>query len=151
VTRASGDGPDRRSTRELRRRLGPFLVLLLIPWSVLVYERGVVTLLFPWGLVTPSAGSATTLYHYLFVYTAGLPDYILAWPTAVALYLLAGLSALAGVVRGREDRRLTAGLLGLAGIALLGLARGFSLQPGRFALPLGTLALAVVAVLAWRS
>ena len=54
-------------------------------------------------------------------------------------------SAVVGVVLDREDRRVTAGLLVLAGLTQLSLAYGFSRQPGRFAVPLGTvLCLAVV-------
>ncbi len=133
------------------RRLGWLLVPAVVPWSVLVYDRGVVTLVFSWGLVTPGGGSVTTVYHYLFLYTAGLPEYILAWPAAVGLYLVALASALAGYTLDREDRRLTAGALVLAGLALLELARGFSFQPGRFAVPVGTLLLWGAAWLDWQS
>jgi uncharacterized protein (TIGR04206 family) len=110
-----------------------------------------VTLVFAWGLHTPGGGSLTTVYHYLFLYTAGLPEYILAWPAAVGLYLVAVASALAGDALNREDRRLTAGVLVLAGLAILELARGFSYQPGRFAVPVGTLFLWGVAWLIWQS
>ncbi|ACV48060.1 MULTISPECIES: hypothetical protein [Halomicrobium] len=48
---------------------------------------------------------------------------------------------------GREDRRVTDGLLLLAGLTQLSLAHGFARQPGRFAIPLGTVF--CVAVVWW--
>jgi uncharacterized protein (TIGR04206 family) len=129
-----------------RRRLLVLLSLLAVPWSVQAFTAADVTLLFPWGLVNTNPPAATTLYRYLFVYTAGLPDFLLAWPLSVGLYALAVGSAAGGALLGREDPRVTAGLLLLAGLAHLSLARGFSVQPGRVAWPLGT---AVCAFVAW--
>ena len=123
------------------RRAGALLVLLAAPWSVAVVDPGYVTLVFPWGLVTPRTLSVTTLFDYLFVYTSGLPEFLRAWPASVGLYALALLAAGGGAVSGADDRRVTAGLLALAGVAQVSLAVGFSAQPGRVALPTGTLAL----------
>jgi uncharacterized protein (TIGR04206 family) len=118
--------------------------LLAVPWSVQVFDGADATFLFAWGLVGTNPPQVTSLYHFLFVYTAGLPDYILAWPVSVACWGLALVSALAGVRWGREDVRVTAGLLVLAGAAQVTLARGFSVQPYRTAYPVGALALWVV-------
>jgi uncharacterized protein (TIGR04206 family) len=128
-----------------RRRLVAVLALLCVPWSVLTFAAGDVTLLFAWGLVDPGSAGVTSLYHFLFVHTAGLPAFILAWPLSVALYLLAVGSASGAAVVGREDPRVTGGLLVLAGVTQVSLARGFSVQPGRSAWPVGALALAAVA------
>lgn len=130
-----------------RRGLVAVLALAAVPWSVQTFAAGGVTLLFPWGLVNADPLGVTTLYHFLFVYTAGLPDFVLAWPLSVALYLLALASAGLGAAVDREDARVTGGLLVLAGVAQLSVASGFSFQPGRTAYPLGTAALWAVA---WR-
>lgn len=129
------------------RALAALLALAAVPWSVQTYAAGGATLLFPWGLVNASPPTVTTLPAYLFVYTAGLPEFILAWPLSVGLYALALASAVVGLAAGREDPRLTGGLLVAAGIAQLTVASGFSVQPGRAAYPLGTAALWAVA---WR-
>ncbi|MFB6123736.1 MAG: TIGR04206 family protein [Haloferacaceae archaeon] len=128
-----------------RRAVAAVLGLLAVPWTVLVYDSGYVTLVFAWGLVTPTRGTVTTLYHFLFRYTAGLPEFILAWPVSVICYGFALASAVSGVLGGREDVRVTAGLLVFAGVAGLSVASGFSFQRGRVAYPLGTLACWAVA------
>jgi uncharacterized protein (TIGR04206 family) len=103
------------------------------------------TLVFPWGLLNLDPFGVTTVSDFLFVYTAGLPDYIYAWPLSVLLYLLAVGFAAAGPTLGFEDGRVVAGLLGAAAVAQLTLARGFSVQPGRTAWPVGTALLLAVA------
>jgi uncharacterized protein (TIGR04206 family) len=128
-----------------RRNVLALLVLLALPWTVLAYETGFVTLVFAWGLATPAQGSVTSILDFLFRYTAGLPGYILAWPLGVGCYLLALLSATAGALTGREDVRVTAGLLVCAGITSLSVARGFSVQPRRVAYPLGVVLLPALA------
>lgn len=136
---AAGTG-DRSRARRLRV-FGPFAALLLVPWSVQTYAAGGVTLLFPWGLVNADPASVTTLYDFLFRYTAGLPDFVLAWPLSVVCYLLAFAVAVGGRFLSRPDDRLTAGLLAVAGVAQLTVAGGFAAQPGRTAWPVGTVAL----------
>lgn len=136
-----------RHGRDGYRRLALVLAPLLLPWSVQVFSRADVTLLFPWGLVNTNPLGVTDLYSFLFVYTAGLPDFILAWPLSVALYLVGVASVAAGVVVGGayEDRRVTGAALALAGLSQLSLAVGFSVQPYRTAWPTGTLVLLVAA------
>ena len=124
-----------------RRALAGVVALLAVPWSIQVYESGAVTVLFAWGSVTPSVASVTTLADFLLRYTAGLPEWLYAWPIATLLYGLGLVSAALGVVADREDVRLTAGLLSLAGVGTLWLAWGFSAQLGRVAVPVGTVAL----------
>ena len=129
----------------LRRRLAVLLAPLALPWNAAVVDGGLITLVFPWGLVTPRPPSVTTLSDYLFVYTSGLPGYLRAWPASVGLYALAVCFAVTGAATGLDDRRITAGLLALAGAAHVTLALGFAAQPGRYAVPTGTLVLGAVA------
>ena len=131
-----------------RQRLLAVVALAAVPWSVLTYPGGV-AFLFPWGLLNLDPPGVTPLYDYLFRYTAGLPDYILAWPVSVGCYLLALASVAVGVAAGREDVRVTAGLLVLAGLAHLSVASGFAVQPGRTGYPAGTVALWAVAAWHW--
>lgn len=130
------------------------LALLAVPWSVQTFAGGRPPgFVFAWGLVNVDPLSITFLWDFLFRYTTGLPEYILAWPLSVLCYLLALASALVGHVFGpeSEDVRVTAGLLAAAGVAQVTLARGFSFQPGRTAWPLGTLACLAVAWLVYRT
>ena len=126
------------------RRLLAVAVLALVPWTIL--SGGVFTLVFPFGLVNATPLHLTTLLDYL-RFTGGfaaLPGFLRAWPTSVLLYSGALTSAVGGVF-GHEDRRVTGGLLVLAGITHLGLAVGF-LRTGRLAIPLGPF---LAFVLAW--
>lgn len=116
--------------------------LLLVPWSILTYGGRSVTLLFAWGLLTPSPLHVTDVYSYFFVFTVGLPDWILAWGVGIASFVVAVASAASGAIRGREDRRLTGGLLVLVGLVSVVVSMGFAGQPGRLGIPLG-------AVVAW--
>ncbi|MFD1684772.1 TIGR04206 family protein [Halobellus litoreus] len=121
------------------------LALLFVPWSVQVFSGRDATFVFAWGLLNTNPPSVTTLYEFLFVYTRGLPEYILAWPLSTVLYGGALVSAVSGWLVGWEDPRVTGGLLAVAAVAQLQLAWGFSLQPTRTAWPVGALALLSVA------
>ncbi|WP_372912193.1 TIGR04206 family protein [Salinigranum sp.] len=125
-----------------------FVVLLLLcalPWSVQTFSNGGTTFVFGWGLFNTAPPNATYIWDFFFLYTRGLPGYIYAWPVSVCCYVGAVVSGLVGLVTGREDPRVTGGLLVVAGVAQLSLARGFSVQPYRTAWPLGTFAFLVVA------
>lgn len=144
----SADRPaESRSTVSDGRSVVVLLSLSLVPWSVQVYPAGAPTLVFAWGLVNLDPVGLTHILDFL-RFSVGLPDYILAWVVGAGLYLLAVTSSLVGWRLGREDVRVTAGLLVLAGVAQLSLARGFSIQPNRLAVPLGTALLWAVAY--WR-
>ncbi|USZ68626.1 TIGR04206 family protein [Halorussus salilacus] len=132
---------DPRGTDRDSAGVGRLLALLgavLVPWTAFFTGDFV----FAWGLVSADPFHVTTLPDYLYVHTAGLPDRLLAWPVAVLLYLLAVGSATLGTLVGPrwEDRRVTGGLLVLAGASdlwfSLGMARG-----GSAVIPSGTLAL----------
>ncbi len=77
-----------------------FVVALAVPWSVQVFTGRDATLLFAWGLVNTNPYTLVTLPEFLFVYTRGLPGFILAWPLSVGLYALAAGSAVVGRIRG---------------------------------------------------
>jgi len=127
----------------MSRRLAAVLALGVLPWTVAV--AGTVTFVFPFALVDPNTGAVTPIVDYYVQYTTTLPQYLRTWGIGVGCYLGAVASVVSGRVFGREDRRVTAGLLVLAGLTQLSLAHGFSRQPGRFAVPIGTiLCLAVV-------
>jgi uncharacterized protein (TIGR04206 family) len=127
-----------------RRALALACLPLALPWSVQSFGAGDVTLRFVWGLVNTAPPTVTPLDRFLLVYTAGLPEYILAWPLAAALYALALGAAGLGVAVGREDPRVTGALFVLAALADLTVVAGFSVQPTRTAYPVGaTLCLAL--------
>ncbi|WP_435153189.1 TIGR04206 family protein [Haladaptatus sp. DFWS20] len=115
------------------------LSLLVVPWTVLATSGGT-TLVFPWGLANPITLHVTTLPEYLYARTAGLPGQLLAWPLSVVFYLLALMSAFAGRF---EDRRVTAGLLVLAGVTHLNFTLRFVGYDG-LVVPLGSIALFAV-------
>lgn len=136
--------------RPLRRRSLALLAAGLLPWVVVV-SGGEVGLVLSWGLADPASGDVTTLPAYVRL-TGGLAvsRHLLAWPVAVVLYLAAVASAAAGAVLGREDRRVTAGLLVLAGATLLPVAAGVGRQAGVAAVPLGSLVCWAAAWAGWR-
>ena len=146
-------GPDGGSTiappGTPTRRFLAVLALVALPWTVLVLA-GEFAFVLAVGLVNTNPLHLTTLPDYVFRFTgpggfAGLPASLQAWPVSVACYLGALGSALGGLF-GREDPRLTAGLLVLVGLGQGSLALGLSRRVGQTALPLGAFA---AWVLAW--
>ena len=124
-----------------------FVGALAVPWSVQVFSGRDATLLFAWGLLNTNPYTLVTLPEFLFVYTQGLPEFILAWPLSVGVYGLAVASAAVGWWRRRENVRVTAGLLAVAAVLQVQLAWGFSVQPNRTAWPVGSVALTGVAAI----
>lgn len=120
-----------------RRRLVVLGALFVLPWTVLL-GSGEFTLVFPFGLANTDPPNLTTLLAYL-SFTGGfaaLPAYLQAWPVSVLLYLGALASAIGGAL-GREDPRVTGGLLVLAGASHVGLAIGLSRAVDSLAFPVG--------------
>ncbi|SNZ05208.1 TIGR04206 family protein [Natronoarchaeum philippinense] len=137
--------PDETPAR--RRRFLAYVLAGLSPWVALVFP-GRVDVFFAWGWINLDPWNAVTVYEYLFVYTRGplaLPRHIQAWPIATLLYAGAFASALAGVLFGREDRRLTAGLAALSMLSVLRFSAGFA-RPSITPVPIGV---AVVALVVW--
>ncbi len=109
-------------------RLGAVVLLGLTPW-VVVYFPGQFDLVFSWGWINSDNWNVVTMWEYLFEFTRGfrsLPSHLRAWPIATLLYCLALCSAASGVAIGREDRRVTAGLLVLAALSMLRYTVGFA-------------------------
>ena len=127
------------------------LAVGLVPWTVVVHSTGV-DLLFAWGLVDSNPWHLTDLLSYLTVYTAGfqsLPARLQAWPVATGVYALAVASAALPVVTDRDDPRLTAGLLVLAGVVHLRVTVGLG-RVGERSFPVGALLVLGVAWLVSR-
>jgi uncharacterized protein (TIGR04206 family) len=138
-----------------RRRLLALLALLAVPWSVQFFGPGSLpTLRFAWGMVSLRPVAASLLLDYL---RFGRAPIVFTWLLASGLYALAAAATLGAVAAARREGappgwgravdRAVAGLLALAGAANLSVAWTFSVQPGRVALPVGTLLLWAVA---WR-
>lgn len=135
--------------------------LLAVPMAV-VPGDSTPTLVSLWGFVTlgGDAGGLGVGGYPVWAYFldqprpfARLPPSIRAWPLAVGFHLLATGSATSGVAIGREDRRVTGGLLVLAAAATLWVAAGLGVRfgvgatAGWFAvLPAGAVATLAVAV-----
>jgi len=79
------------------------------------------------------------------VLSRGLPRSLVGWPVATLLWFLALASGVSGLTIGREDPRVTGGLLVLAGLSLLPVARSVGRPPGVLVVPVGAVALWVVA------
>jgi len=135
--------------------------LLTVPMAIVPGGSGGLTLVSLWGFVTLSGDGAVGVGGYpVWAYFldqprpfATLPPSIRAWPLAVGFHLIAAASATAGVALGREDRRVTGGLLLLAAAASLWVAVGLGVRfgvgstAGWFAvLPAGAVATLVVAL-----
>ncbi|ELZ39137.1 hypothetical protein C463_17513 [Halorubrum californiense DSM 19288] len=137
------------------------VALLAVPMAV-VPSDGTPTLVSLWGFVTLGGDGSGIGGYPVWAYFLDqprpfgtLPPSIRAWPLAIGFHLFAAGSATGGVALGREDRRVTGGLLLLAAAATLWVAAGLGVRfgvgttAGWFAvLPgsaLATLALAVAA------
>lgn len=145
-----GDSPRRESSRSGARELLVVALLGALPWVVLLEANGSVSLVAAWGLANPETLHVFGIVRYFsaeHVRFAWLPPSLQAWPVGVGFYALALASALGGAVTGREDTRVTAGLLVLAGVAALWVTVGFLQRGVPTALPVGTAGLWLAA---WR-
>jgi len=125
-----------------RRRLAAVLALGLVPWTVILI-RDQATLVFAFGLLNTSPVELVWLTEFLALggRLPRTPELLLA---SVALYAGAIASA-AGGVAGREDPRLTGGLLALAGVAHLGVSYSVLHRIAYTPLPVGALLLVACA------
>lgn len=155
-----------RSAVSTRGELLAVAALLAVPVAVVPGSAGDPTLVSLWGLVNtgaPGSPLGLDLYPVWTFFVDGarpfgsLPRSIRVWPLATAFHLVATISAGSGVAVGREDRRVTGGLLLLAALASLWVAIGVA---GRFGvgiasewltvLPVGAVATLAIAVIAYR-
>ena len=129
-----------------KRRLLAVLAVGILPWS-LVTTAGATTIFHSVAFVNLAGPqNAINVYEYVFVFTDGLPEYILSWPIGLAIYAAALVSATLGL-SDREDPRLTAGLLVLVALTQLNFTIGFASRPGYFAVPIATFT--VLALVWW--
>ncbi|WP_267639815.1 TIGR04206 family protein [Haloarchaeobius amylolyticus] len=139
---------DTAGSRAALGRVGAILLVFLCPWAV-VLANGELTAVLPFALFDPQPFHLTLLQDYLFRFTGGfasLPPFLQAWPLATLALLAALAAAVAAYATGREDPRVTGGLLVLAGITSFRLAFGFLARPNQTAIPVGGF---VAIVLAW--
>lgn len=123
------------------RRLLAVLLPLAVPWFLVVSGDRLLLGGAP-GLVDLASLRATSLLEL--ASAPGRERAVTYWLVADALYLLAVGSAAAGLF-GREDRRVTAGLLVLAGVSVAWSAADLSYALRRTAVPVGTVVLFGVA------
>jgi len=130
-----------------RARVAWIVLAGLVPWLVVAvdYPGSSMMLVFAAGFVTPDPLHVTTLPTYLAVLSRGLPRSLVGWPVATLLWFLALASGVSGLTIGREDPRVTGGLLVLAGLSLLPVAHSVGRPTGVLVVPIGTVALWVVA------
>lgn len=138
-------------------RHGRLLALLLpglLPWGVVTWPTGFY-LVFAVGWSRRGLSGFLALPSILAAGGSGAPP-VTPWLVGTLLYALA-LASAALALLGREDRRLTAGLLVLAGASVLAFAVRASGQPGILVVPVGVATLWAAALsvygarLAWLS
>ena len=161
---ARGGGPAVRGRDDrvagVSRRVGWLLVVALLAVPMAVIPGGDLTVVSLWGFLNTAGPGLGVGGYPVWAYFleqprpfGALPASIRAWPLAIGFYLLATASATAGVALGREDRRVTGGLLALAAAASLWVSVGVATRFGvgttsgwLAVLPVGALATLAVAV-----
>jgi uncharacterized protein (TIGR04206 family) len=126
------------------RRLLVVLALGLVPWTIAVGVDW--TFVLPFGLVNSDPWALVWLDDYLRFSPFGRYQAIETYVLGVGVYAGALLSALGGAF-GVEDRRLTGGLLVVAGVAQFPLVGLYWRLSGPDAVPVGSLLLVLAA---WR-
>lgn len=134
----SGDpGPLRRLVSRTRLRVLAVVLAGVLPWAAVTWDSGYY-LVFSAGYTTRGFSGFTSVVSFVSASRVA-PPYWSAWPLATGLYLLALLGVLLTLLTRRDDRRVTAGLLLLAGLDVVWFAVGVSGQRGILTLPLGGL------------
>ena len=144
------DGPPRVAARARVRPVRAVLVVLLaglVPWSVQTFpgSGSPPFLRFAWAGVSLDPVPVVRLLP-TYVGLSGSP-LLGRWLLSSTCWLCALASAALGWID-REDARVTAGLLVLAGAVNASVALSFGVQPSRSGYPVGSLVLWAVA--AWR-
>ncbi|MFC6614997.1 TIGR04206 family protein [Halopenitus salinus] len=135
--------------------VGAVAALFAIPVTVSGAD-GDYALVMVWGLVDlgstgPGGVHVYPIWRYLAEHPIGfeaLPASIRAWPVGLGFHVLALASATLGATIDREDRRVTGGLLVLAGLASFSVTFGIATRTGGFG-GSSTVLLPVGAVLTW--
>jgi uncharacterized protein (TIGR04206 family) len=133
-------------TRSSLFALAAIIVLAFVPWVVQPNGAGDLTAVMPWGLLNTNPWHALPLPAYLGE-TQGfdtLPWSLQVWPLAFGFYCGALLSAASGVVLGREDSRLTVGLLVLSAVGSVIVWQGLLGRGAAGSIPVGVVAVGIV-------
>jgi uncharacterized protein (TIGR04206 family) len=125
-----------------RRRLLTLLALAVVPWTV-VFIGSELTLFFPFGVLNTNPLELVDVYSW-FAGGGRLPRSPDLLPLSYVFYTLALASVAAGLL-GREPRRLTAGLLVLAGVSHLGVSYSVLHRLRYTPVPVGALLLVAAA------
>jgi len=131
--------------RSSPRALATLVGVGLLPWVALLNAPGDTTFVMAWGLLNTNPWHVLVLPSYLAA-TQGfgsLPWSLQVWPLSVAFYAGALASAAAGALAGREDVRVTVGLLVLSAVGSAILWWGFVERGTIGAMPVGGVATAV--------
>ena len=126
--------------------LAAIVVLVIVPWVVQSNGAGDLTAVMSWGLLNTNPWHALPLSTYLDA-TQGfstLPQSLQVWPLGLAFYCGALLSSASGVFAGREDMRVTAGLLALSAITSVIVWWGLLGRGAAGTIPVGVIATAMV-------
>ncbi|MDZ5811555.1 TIGR04206 family protein [Halorubrum sp. AD140] len=159
----SADAAERPAARTARAGALLVLALLAVPMAV-ISAGGDLTVVSLWGFLDagPESGGALGGYPVWRDFLdqprpyGALPPSIRAWPLAIGFHLLAAGSAAIGAALGREDRRVTGGLLVLAAAASLWVSVGLAARFGvgttvswLTVVPIGAVVTLAVAALAY--
>jgi len=137
--RSESDDGVGRSDRVARaaRRNAWFLVVALLAVPMAVIPGDDLTVVSLWGFLNAGGSGLGAGGYPVWAYFleqprpfGALPASIRAWPLAIGFHSLAAASAVAGVAVGREDRRVTGGLLALAAAASLWVSVGVATRFG---------------------
>jgi len=121
-------------------------VLAVFPWVIQLNGTGDLTAVMSWGLVNTNPWHTLLLPSYLDA-TQGfstLPQSLQVWPLGLAFYCGALLSSASGVFAGREDVRVTLGLLALSAITSVIVWWGLLGRGAAGTVPVGAIATAMV-------
>ena len=122
------------------------LTLAVFPWVLQLNGTGDLTAVMSWGLVNTNPWHTLLLPSYLDA-TQGfstLPQSLQVWPLGLAFYCGALLSSASGVFAGREDVRVTLGLLALSAITSVIVWWGLLGRGAAGTIPVGVIATATV-------
>lgn len=129
-----------------KRALLALCSLAAVPWVVQVNTLTDLTAVMSWGLLNTAPWHVLSLPTYIGETQglATLPWSLQVWPLGLAFYAGAVMSAASGIAFQREDVRVTAGLLVLAGIDSLVVWWGLLGRGTRGAIPAGVAAIGAV-------
>ncbi len=142
------------------------LALLSVPMTVVPSGTGDLTLVTLWGFVNTGAADPSASHHLYPVWSyfgdqtrpfRVLPASIRAWPLALGFHLIAVASVLLGRGFGREDVRVTGGVLVLGALSTLWVTVGVASRFGvggaaglLTVVPVGTIATLSVVIVWYR-